>query len=547
MQQFFFPYQANAQNWNSLLNYLDEKDKKTVEKAVSSLKEAGELTQLANKYYSNALELQSNFDLEEETLQKKLSKEESRAISAQIKADKIYSESNKSVIEVCRNVLQNAGQKDEKAAAFEKNANDLMDQAVQKRNEANNTRNIYEKATLMNDASGLETGAIENMISAIADMNGDVLPGDQQEISEQVEETIQERLLVLTRDTMGVSKINTSEGNENITLDQQLLNKYNKYISDPTIPDPLLINRTGISVMDSFDISGIRSYYQNYREGEVLFKTAEESSSNKIATAGDNLVANIAVLPGNTIMQQSSDTGQVVKTAPESNTQKKLAQNGNSDFVNTENIITNKPVQTKKTSVNTTVREEFDLSYVQQNSEVRFLVQLAASRVPLTKVQLWAIYPGNLTIEIIKEKNWFIYRITGFRLFSEANRVALESGVESAYVLSTLQGKEIKLTEARQMTKVLEKESDKRRKASSKEQIDFYIQVAASRTQLAGQDRDDIFKSYPTCREVVENGWFKYQFFTGTSYSDAASQKASLPEKVFVVAYKGGTRIKLNK
>jgi hypothetical protein len=221
---------------------------------------------------------------------------------------------------------------------------------------------------------------------------------------------------------------------------------------------------------------------------------------------------------------------------------------GASENIIKENTLStlNNPV-TNQNDKNALARAEFDISHVQQNPEVRFMVQLAASHVPLTKLQLWAICPGNLTIEIMKERKWYMYRITGFRLFSEANRVALESGVESAYVISTLQGKEIPLPEARQMTKVLEAESTKRSRSSNPGQIDYFIQVTASRIQLTGAERDEIYSKYPNCRVVVENGWFKYQSFVGTSYSDAINQKKDLAGKYFIAAYKGGTRINLHK
>jgi hypothetical protein len=108
-QLIFCSIEIDAQNWNSLLPYLNEKDKGVVDNAISSLKDAGDLINQANEYYNNALKLQSNYDLDEETLQKKLSKEESKAISTQLKADKIYSEANKTVLEICLKVLKEKG------------------------------------------------------------------------------------------------------------------------------------------------------------------------------------------------------------------------------------------------------------------------------------------------------------------------------------------------------------------------------------------------------------------------------------------------------
>ena len=229
-QQIYYPSEIRAQSWNSLLNYLGEKDKSTVEKDISSLKNAGELTKQANEYYNNASELQTNYDLEEETLQKKLKKEESKAISAQLKADKIYSEANKSVLNVCRKVLQSKNSGEPKIADYEKDADDLTEQAKQKRNDAKNTKNVYEKATLLNDASGLEAAAIENMISAIMLANGDSLNEEQQQLDSQSDEGSQKDVQLFSADTG--AHIN----NENIVVNNQVLDKYNNYVSDPNIP-----------------------------------------------------------------------------------------------------------------------------------------------------------------------------------------------------------------------------------------------------------------------------------------------------------------------
>jgi len=82
---------SSGQEISELNNYILGKDKNAVDKALEKIKEAGELTQEANNYYNEALELQSDYELDEKTLQKKIAKAENNALSAQMQADKIYS------------------------------------------------------------------------------------------------------------------------------------------------------------------------------------------------------------------------------------------------------------------------------------------------------------------------------------------------------------------------------------------------------------------------------------------------------------------------
>jgi hypothetical protein len=519
-----FPSEIKSQNWNSLLKYLGDKDKETIEKAISSLKNAGELTKLANEYYNNALELQSNFDLEEETLQKKLSKEESRAISTQMKADKIYTEANKSVLEICKKKLENQGSDKSKTAGFEKKADDLVNQALQKRNESKSIKNVYEKATVLNEASGYEAEAIENLISALMISNGDSTDLEPEQTNQEVEQLVQNEILVLTHDSLELSANKPIQNTQNVTVNQQTVNKYNNYIADSTIPEPIMINRNGISKVDSFDTEEIKTYFQNYNSGEVVLK-----NENKNGLKSDVVLISL----NNTDNLSGPDT------------QKQTNNTLNVDKTSEQEIVRNQLENTQ--SNNQLSKTDLEIWQVGKDQEVNFMVQIAASRIPLTKAQLWSIYPGNLAIEITREHNWYIYRIPGFRVFSEANRVALESGVESAYVVSEYNKKEISLPEARHMTDNYEKALRKQDFSSIPGLVSYFIQITASRTQLTGGERDMVFNTYPACREILESGWFKYQILAGASYSDALSLKRSLPETTFIVAYKNGTRISLHK
>ena len=97
------------------------------------------------------------------------------------------------------------------------------------------------------------------------------------------------------------------------------------------------------------------------------------------------------------------------------------------------------------------------------------------------------------------------------------------------------------------MTKQYEIASGRSKTSSLSAQVDYYIQIAASRTQLTGHERDVVYNICPSCREVIESGWFKYQYYSGTSYDEALNRKNDFPVKAFIIAYRGGTKLYLHK
>jgi hypothetical protein len=47
------------------------------------------------------------------------------------------------------------------------------------------------------------------------------------------------------------------------------------------------------------------------------------------------------------------------------------------------------------------------------------------------------------------------------------------------------------------------------------------------------------------CREVIEEGWFKYQIYAGNDYNEARELKSKMRPDAFVVAYIRGAKVKL--
>jgi hypothetical protein len=519
-------YSLSGQNLNLLFPYLNEKDQKTVEDAIEDIKKAGEMVQEANQYYNEALSLQSNYDLEQDVLQRHINTAESKAINTQLKADKIYRSTNKKVIEICKKMIEAKGSTNEEAIKFNTDANLMVSQAEEKRKSSSEVKNVYEKATLLNDASGLESAAIDNYISSIAIANNDELPKELSSDDELVESEIRTEVLISLKDTTLDSANQWTP--ENLAVDQGVIDKYNNYITDATAPDPLIITRSGVTGNATDDLAGLADYFQKYQRGEASSETGTAESKDTIAEGTLAEVAKDNEQSSESFISENAGTGEKTDRKHKSKSSKRGEKTD--DY----------SVRTKQ------LEQEYDLSEGHDNT-VRFMIQIAASRIPLTRSQLWAIYPGNLSIEVIHENNWYKYRIMGFRLYSEANRIAVESGVTSAWIVSTRDGKEISLTKARELTRNFEEEYIKNSSKSVVFKPDYYIQVAASRTPIAAEELENICNELGNCRAIIEEGWFKYQYFAGNAYNDALKISKNLTRKSFIVAYRGGTKINLYK
>jgi hypothetical protein len=501
----------HAQNLNVLTELVGEKNKKSVEKAIDNIADAGKLTQEANDYYNEALALQSNYELDEKTLQKKLSSVESKAIATQIKADKIYAAAYKSIYELCIDRLNEASISYGESSTYQSEATQMMTQASEKRNNAGDASNVYEKATLLNEASGLEGAAIDNLIIALQLQQG-ITPPSLQEESYDYHEEKEPEYTPPTSYSVSDYPSSVEQKSEDLAIDQNVVGKYETYINDPTIPEPVTVTRAGVSGVSEISVDAARSVLH----GEGSYREEPEVAESQYQTPDQQMIIQdtLTTLVEYDNQQEETEEETATETAPY------------------EQPVT-KP----------TVYPE--LGTVPQYKDVVFAVQVAASRIPLTRSQTWAIYSGNTTVEVIEENGWYKYRLTGFRLFSEANRVALESGVRDAFVIAYSEGKQIDLPQAREMTRVAETDVKRYGRKSMPNETDYFVQVAASRIRMDENSLGQLCGDVNRCREVIEEGWFKYQIYAGNDYNEARELKSKMRPDAFVVAYIRGAKVKL--
>ena len=177
-----------------------------------------------------------------------------------------------------------------------------------------------------------------------------------------------------------------------------------------------------------------------------------------------------------------------------------------------------------------------------------FRVQVAASRIRLNKGQLASIYGGLYPVEQVEEEGWYKYQIIGVRLFSDALKIIREVNVKGSFIAAYNNNNKINLLDAVRQSKILEKEIQTYGRRGRVRDVEFHVQVAASKIPLRD---DEIMRIYPGNYKttlVFEEGWYKYRIRAGSSYDEAARIKQSCGvEKAFVVAYDRAVKTALYK
>lgn len=543
---------ARAQNWNSMIPYLNEVEKKSVDKALDEITSAGKLIQQANTYNQQALELQNNTggEMDEKTLEKKMKKSEDDALESQLKADKIYSSAYQSLYKTCRsNYKRTASSQNSAGDSYLRAADSLMNLGGKYRNDAKKAGNSFDKVSKLQDAEGYENAAIDNVVSAILVANGQEVES-QEGMGGPEEVTHKKPPEESTLPKPQQSSIQSS-GNEGVNYGQ--ITKYQDYVNDSSIPPPLMVNRNGVNGNSDVSLSDAKQIFLNYTAQQPVIPTVDTVSqrdsinqeSTGVNTGQDtlstqplssNITAEESTQQKSTISNKINPTAEKTTQRPSSETKKTSSRKAK-----TSKKIS--PVVVPKRNINTETPET-SIPVSSAPNEVRFAVQVAASRFPLTRTQLQAIYPGNLTVEIVREDNWFKYRIPGFRVFKAAAQIANEAGMGDAWVMATSGGKTSDLVAARKATRNLESDLPGNAYSNNQWPVDYYVQVAASRVRI---QKDEITKYClsDNYREVIEEGWFKYQIYAGNSYDDARSLKQSLNCRSFIVGYRGGKKINL--
>ncbi len=619
-------FDAKTQKWPGIGKYISDKDKKTVEKALDYLQEGSVLIQQANDQFNEALEIQSDLSKDEKSIQKEVSRLETEALQRQEKADRYYTKAYHSVYDLIEeNLEKDSGQNKDQVSEYKSKAAEQLRQAEDKRKEAKDIEKLAEKASLLNNASELEASAVDNMLIALKFYNDDPpenLTPDQEYYSYDDTQGNESSEQVLYPDPK-------NESGSEVKVNEDAISKYESYVTDYSTPDPITINRNGLTGIDEgVDINEARDMYVDYSSKNEINTSSYTSNSSAYDSYGsaygndeyaasnnsydsdyteysydtssdydsystdysyDTTSGNNTSTDYNEFADTDYEDYSTDYTETDSNNLGAYDTLGNYDYTdnaghsdyntdyNTTNDVNSEYIE-NETSYEDYSTGQGEVDSYESNIEstgagsneydhygtdnmqpgikrnynsglppiaipgIRFTVQLAASKSPLNKAQIYAIYPGNAPIQIIKENGWFIYGITGFRTFEEADRVSRASGVASSWVLSRENGKMSDLQQSRDAALKNNVE-----KSNNAVRTDYYIQVAASRSRLAESQARTVCESSGKCREIIEEDWYKYQIYAGNSYQEALETKKNLNVKSFVTAYHNGVKIKLYK
>jgi hypothetical protein len=177
-----------------------------------------------------------------------------------------------------------------------------------------------------------------------------------------------------------------------------------------------------------------------------------------------------------------------------------------------------------------------------------FRVQIAANRVPLTREQLSRIYKDDYPVEMIEEEGWFKYQILGVRLFSDALRLLRNSQVKGAFITAYDKGVRQNLYIAVKHSRSLEQEVQTYGRKGRLNDIEWHVQVAASRIPLTKNELSRVYRGNRKISLIIEEGWYKYRLKAGTSYSAAKEIKQQCgASKAFIVSYYRAKKVPINR
>ncbi len=177
-----------------------------------------------------------------------------------------------------------------------------------------------------------------------------------------------------------------------------------------------------------------------------------------------------------------------------------------------------------------------------------FRVQVAANRVPLTKEQLSRIYKDDYPVEMMYEDGWYKYQVLGVRLFSDALRILRNAQVRGAFIVAYDEGTKHNLYAAVSRSKKIEKEVQTYGRKGRLNEIEWHVQIAASRVPLTQNELSNIYSGDQNISLVIEEGWYKYRLKAGSSYSAAKEIKenCNVP-KAFIVAYYRAKKVPITR
>ena len=468
-----------------LLDYswLESRDKKNWEKSLNQINAAEEYIRESNELYIQAFNVEKDASISESKRKSQSKKLASEANDKSIKALLLYKDSYKTLLNILEFYLPNVSINHQAKLEFEK----LNAEAGAKYSSAGGTKTPDEQ-TILAEANDIQLLAIEKAIICINTPAASYNKPQKQQ----------------------------SPPSEDVKINSEMYEMYQQYINNEEIPAPIAIQNILSREGDDMTYEAFALMWSNYQAGQSNISNTPETIDP----------VNVQTVLGSDQLNETTNYG-LAEVEHDPAGQSLLAEMIEEEK-NKENTTDQTPVLTL---------ESLDYS--------EFRVQVAASKSPLSIIQIQAIYKGELSIIELKEGSYFKYQIRGFRLANEAQKVCSNSGVSGAYVQSYFKGESTDLGQAIKDNLKLQKEIEIGTSEKIND-IEFSVQIAASRIKLSNASIDRLYSGQHPVTLVMEDGWYKYQILTGNDLNKAYSVLESANvRKAFMVAYRNGKKLKL--
>ncbi len=547
---FSFAQEGKVSVYSLNTNWLGEDDLKKWDKLTEQHKDADVLLNRSNDEYLEYETIVQDNGLSESKRSKKAKQHEEKAIEYYVKALKEYEDIYTDMLILLEDYL---GDEEKKHPAFIEQQY-FSEQAGTLYNEAGKAETELGREKLAN-ANEMALNSIEKGITIFTSS-----PNEYQK--QKPQETLE-----------------TEEATEDLVINRKEYERYQKYISDTTIPDPVVVSQLMELEGDEASFKAFKEMWDQYQEDKdvsVKQDVIEQQISDSLLALEQRTNSNVAdkdfipdeeVLQGVSIQQeQEFDEHEIandkiekesdsyaeytVKEKKETNKiEDKAYEVEDYNKVGEKQNSADKQVNADDGGVHVVPKEERGRGTTNVSIEgYEFRVQVAASKTQMTLKQIGAIYSGDLTIVEFKEGSFYRYQVRAFRLFSDAQASCSVTGVENAYIEAYKESKRIPLIQAVKETRELEQLIKTEGRLATIQPVEFSVQIAASRIRLSEEQILSIYSGNEYVSTVFEEGWYKYQVFAGGDLNRAFSILENCGVKrAFLVAYINGRKQVLYK
>ena len=520
-----------GQEDETIKSIFSSSDKSKIDKANGYKTDGDGLIEEANQLYMETFSVQADANLDEKAIKKKVNQLELKAQQKQFEALELYKKCNETKYSLYKKYIEKfwsdfSGDESQyvNAKLIEEQSNDYFYQATATRNDAGKLKDRKEKIQKLNDANDLDIRAIEKQVTALSIYYNLETPTTQatsvtQPSAYQPAQTTQpSQTQAPAVQTPSYTTTSSQPPSGNTQVNQEILDMYNKFISDTANRGKILLTPEILNNISSYNADQILNFWYNYAYGA--------SYSPEFA---EQLLA-----------EENPDTAHAIEdlSAEQYESYKDMT------------------VEEKATEAKEAAQSELKLAEIHQGEESKldllptdeniiYRVQLAANRSELTQRALQRIYYGNKQVDMIMEDGWFKYSIGDFDDFKSADKFRSQCGVKNAFIVAYRKGTRF-TSPTQQETIAAAQRHTEYAVSPDTEGLFFRVQIAASHSTLNKEQLNRIYSGSYAVEQVEEDGWYKYQILGVRLFSDALKIIRDAKVKgAFIAAYNNNEKMNL--